>query len=45
MKLPLQLLDPPAVLPSLHGTGRARLTEAGDRILEIWPGNWCQPTP
>jgi hypothetical protein len=32
MELPLQLLDPPAVLPSLHGADRAWLTEAGDRI-------------
>ena len=32
MKLPLQFLDPPAVLPSFHGTGRPRLAETGDRI-------------
>jgi hypothetical protein len=33
MKLPLQLLDPPAILPSFHGAGRPRLAETGDRIL------------
>ena len=32
MELPLQLLDPPTVLPSFHSTGRPRLAEAGDRI-------------
>jgi hypothetical protein len=32
MELPLQLLDPSAVLPSFQGTGRPRLAEAGDRI-------------
>ena len=33
MKLPLQFLDPPAVLARFHSTGRPRLSEAGDRIL------------
>src|SRR4051812_31597361 len=33
MELPLQLLDPPAVLPGLHRTGRPRLAETGNRIL------------
>ena len=33
MKLPLQLLDPPAILPSFHGAGRPRLAETADRIL------------
>ncbi len=32
MKLPLQLLDPPAVLPSFHCAGRTWLAEAGNRI-------------
>src|SRR5271165_3095456 len=33
MKLPLQLLDPPAVLPGFRSTGRPRLAKTGDRIL------------
>jgi hypothetical protein len=32
MKLPLQFLDPPAVLPGFHRTGRPRLAETGNRI-------------
>ena len=32
MQFPLQLLDPPVVLPSFHSASRPRLTEAGDRI-------------
>ena len=32
MKLPLQLLDPPAVLPRFHRAGCPRLAETGDRI-------------
>jgi hypothetical protein len=32
MKIPLQFLDPPAVLPSFHSAGRPRLTQTGDRI-------------